>query len=158
MHNRHTVAISDDHPHILHSLQMLFADNSRFLITSESHCGKALLASLSIQRTDIVITDFSLGAEQSTIDGFSKLRALNGRFPEVKVILLTSQRNTAILRKACDYGVRSIISKSDNVDETLMACHHVMLQSGLYLSASVEYLRVLAGKITIAARRSRRKS
>lgn len=58
MHHRHTVSISDDHPHILHSLKMLFANDSRYQVTNESLCGKELLASLANNRTDIVITDF----------------------------------------------------------------------------------------------------
>lgn len=146
MHHRHTVSISDDHPHILHSLKMLFANDSRYQVTNESLCGKELLASLANNRTDIVITDFSLGNENSTLDGFSKLRALSGRFPDVKVVLLTSLGNTAILRKACDYGVRSIVSKSDDIEETLTACHHVMMQSGLYFSSSLDYLKAEPGK------------
>lgn len=141
MYNRYTVTISDDHSHILHSLKMLFTGSDRFLITTEAKSGKDLLSALATETTDIVITDFSLGSETSTIDGFTKLRALNGRFPYTKIILLTSQKNSAILRKACDYGVRAIVSKCDPVEETLMACHHVMGQNDCYYSSSFNYLK-----------------
>jgi len=141
MFNRYTVTISDDHPHILHSLKMLFNGSDKFLITNEAICGKDLLSALTAKPTDIVITDFSLGSDRSTIDGFTKLRALNGRFPDTKIVLLTSQKNTAILRKACDYGVRAIVSKCDTVEETVLACHHVTSQTDCYFSSSFNYLK-----------------
>lgn len=141
MYNRYTVAISDDHPHIINSIKVLLANSDRFSITSETVCGKSLLAVLASAPTDIVITDFSLSSDRSAMDGFTKLRALQGRFPDVKVILLTSQNNTAILRGACDYGVKSIISKADPVEETLQACQHITTQSGYYFSSSLRYIK-----------------
>lgn len=146
MYNRYTVTISDDHPHILYSLKMLFSTSDRFLITNEAVCGKDLLSALAAKPTDIVITDFSLGSDRSTIDGFTKLRALSGRFPDTKIVLLTSQKNTAILRKACDYGVLAIVSKSDAVEETVLACHHIVSQSDCYFSSALSYLKVPATK------------
>ncbi|ROR04853.1 response regulator transcription factor [Erwinia sp. JUb26] len=139
--NRYTVTISDDHPHILYSLKMLFSGNDKFLITNEAVCGKDLLSALSAKLTDIVITDFSLGSDRSTIDGFTKLRALHGRFPDVRIVLLTSQKNTAILRKASEYGVHAIVSKGDSVEETVLACHHVISQPDCYYSSSLSYLK-----------------
>lgn len=146
MYNRLTVTISDDHPHILHSLKMLFIGSDRFIITSEATSGKGLLSALSSEPTDIVITDFSLGSDLSSIDGFTKLRALSGRCPFAKVVLLTSQKNTAILRKAYDYGVRAIVSKCDPVEETVLACHHVMSQTDCYYSSSLNYLKTQNAK------------
>jgi len=81
MYNRYTVAISDDHPHIINSLKVLFARSDRFSITSETVCGKSLLNVLASTPTDIAITDFSLSSDRSAIDGFAKLRALHSRFP-----------------------------------------------------------------------------
>lgn len=141
MSNRYTIAISDDHPHIIYSLKMLFENSDLFVVSNETICGKSLLSVLSAKPTDIVITDFSLSSDRSTIDGFSKLRALKGRFPDVKIVLLTSQSNTAILRSACDYGVKSMVSKSDPVEETVLACQHVMTQSGYYFSSSFSHIK-----------------
>jgi len=141
MSNRHTIAISDDHPHIIYSIKMLFENSDLFVVSNETICGKNLLSGLASKQTDIVITDFSLSSDRSTMDGFAKLRALKGRFPDVKVVLLTSQSNTAILRSACDYGVKSIVSKSDPVEETVMACQHVMTQQGYFFSSSCSHVK-----------------
>jgi len=140
MYNRYTITISDDYPHILYSLKTLFSCSGKFKVIHETTCGKALLSDLKKQQTDIVITDFSLGTDHSTIDGFTKLRALNERFPEVKIVLLTAQKNTAILKRSCDYGVRAIVSKHDPVEEILLSCHHVINKSGCYFSSSFRYL------------------
>ncbi|MBD8216471.1 response regulator transcription factor [Erwinia persicina] len=141
MYNRYTVAISDDHPHIINSLKVLFARSDRFSITSETVCGKSLLNVLASTPTDIAITDFSLSSDRSAIDGFAKLRALHSRFPAMKIVLLTSQNNTAILRGACDYGVKAIVSKADPVDETVQACQHITTQSGCYFSSSFSHIK-----------------
>ena len=140
MYNRYTITISDDYPHILYSLKTLFSCSGKFKVIHETTCGKTLLSDLKKQQTDIVITDFSLGTDRSTIDGFTKLRALHDRFPEVKIVLLTAQKNTAILKKSCDYGVRAIVSKHDPVEETLLSCNHVINKSGCYFSSSFRYL------------------
>lgn len=141
MSNRYTIAISDDHPHIIYSLKMLFKNSDSFVVSNETICGKNLLSVLASKPTDIVITDFSLSSDPSALDGFAKLRALKGRFPDVKIVLLTSQSNTAILRSACDYGVKSIVSKSDSVEETVLACQHVMTQQGYFFSSSFSHIR-----------------
>lgn len=146
MYSRFTVAVSDDHPHIIHSLKMLFSNNDQFTIATETECGKDLLAVLASAQTDIDITDFSLSSKRSAIDGFAKIRALSGRFPLVKIVLLTSQKNIAILRKTCDYGVKAIVSKSDPVEDTVMACHHVMNQSGYYFSSSLSNIKSYLSK------------
>ncbi|KQN63264.1 response regulator [Erwinia sp. E602] len=146
MYSRYTVTVSDDHPHIMHSLKMLFSTSDRFLITNEAACGKDLLSVLAVKTTDIVITDFSLGSDRSTIDGFTKLRALAARYPDTHIVLLTSQKNVAILRKACDYGIRAIVSKSDAVEETVLACHHVVSQQDCYFSSSLSHLKAPLAK------------
>lgn len=150
MYSRFTVAFSDDHPHIIHSLKMLFSKNDRFTIATATVCGKDLLSVLASEQTDIVITDFSLSSKHSAIDGFAKIRALSGRFPLVRIVLLTSQKNIAILSKTCDYGVKAIVSKSDPVEDTVIACHHVMNQNDYYFSSSLidikSYLSKSGGK------------
>ena len=143
MYSRYTVMISDDHPHMLHSLKMLFSGSDTFVITHEASCGRDLLSTLAERPTDIVITDFSLGSDDSTIDGFTKLRALRSRFPGTKIVLLTSQKNTAILRKVCEYGVTALVSKSDPIDESIIACHHVISQTECYFSTSFSHLKVM---------------
>lgn len=136
-----TISISDDHPHILHSLKQLFSSVEGFNIVSESTNGKDLLTSLLQHPTDLAITDFALSTHHASIEGVAKLRLLKEKVPNVRLILLTSQNHPAILMKAFDYGVRAIVSKSDPVEEILRACQGVMQQGGRYLSPTISLLK-----------------
>ncbi|WP_414824735.1 response regulator [Serratia sp. T13T92] len=137
-----TVAVSDDHPHVLNSLSAIFSQQDAYELLYKSNAGKDLLARLSEAPTDIAITDFASDHNEAMLDGFSKIKMLHAEAPRVKLILLTSQRNSAILSKTLDYGVDAIVSKADSVEEIIRACDHVMKYNEKFLSSSAyEILR-----------------
>ncbi|MFK8259596.1 response regulator [Erwinia sp. AnSW2-5] len=131
-----TVAISDDHPHILNSLLAIFSQQEKYELLYKTIVGEELLKRLSKQPTDIAITDFAVDHNEAKLDGFTKIKMIHAAAPKVKLILLTSQRNSAILTKALDYGVSAIVSKSDSIDEITQACDHVMRYNDKFLSSS----------------------
>lgn len=135
-----SISISDDHPHILHSLKKLFAEHENFTIVNESSNGKDLLTHLIHYPTDIVITDFALSANHATIEGVAKLRLLKEKAACCRLVLLTSQSHPTILNKAFDYGARAIVSKSDPVAQTFLACQHVMQSRDRYYSPTIKAL------------------
>lgn len=135
-----SISISDDHPHILHSLKTLFAEQKNFTILNESTNGRDLLTHLSENPTDIIITDFALSANYATIEGVAKLRLLKDKASSCRLILLTSQSHPTILNKAFDYGARAIVSKSDPVEQIILACHHVIHSRDRYYSPTVKKL------------------
>lgn len=137
-----SITISDDHPHILHSLKNLFACDARFDIVNESTNGKDLIQHLIHHPTDVVITDFALSAHHATIEGVAKLRLLKEKAPACRLILLTSQCHPTILMKAFDYGARAIVSKSDPVEQTLQACQHVLHNNDRFYSSTIKGLIV----------------
>jgi two-component system capsular synthesis response regulator RcsB len=137
-----TVAASDDHPHVLNSLGEIFSQLDGYKLIYKTNDGKNLLNRLSQAPTDIAITDFASDHNKTMLDGFSKIKMIHAAAPRVKLILLTSQRNSAILSKALDYGVDAIVSKTDNIEEITKACDHVMIYNDKFLSSSAyEILR-----------------
>ena len=135
-----TLTISDDHPHILHSLKQLFASQESFSIVNESTNGKDLLKHLRDTPTDLVITDFALSTHDTAIEGITKLRLLKEKAAECRLVLLTSQLHPTVIMKASTYGVRAIVSKSDPVEQTLLACQHVLLDKECYYSPTIMML------------------
>lgn len=137
-----TIAISDDHPHVLNSLLTMFSKLDSYDLLYKTNVSEDLLKYLSKNHVDIVITDFAVTKSDAMLDGFAKIKMIRAEAPKVKLILLTSQRNSAILNKALDYGVDAIVSKADKVEEITRACDHVMRYSDKYLSNSAyEILR-----------------
>jgi len=136
-----TIAISDDHPHILNSLQQTFSSLPDFEVTHESKYGNELLKRLTDDPTDIAVTDFAVSNNDSALDGFEKIKQIHEQAPGVKLILLTSQRNSAILNKALDYGVSAIVSKVDDIEEIVAACRHLVEGEANYLSPTIRALR-----------------
>lgn len=131
-----TVAVSDDHPHVLNSLRAIFSLQDSYELVYRSNSGEELLTRLSQDPTDIAITDFAVDINEAMLDGFAKIKMIHATVPTVKLVLLTSQRNSAILSKALDYGVDAIVSKLDNIEEITKACDHVMKYNDKYLSSS----------------------
>lgn len=131
-----TVAISDDHPIILNSLLDIFSQQNNYHLCYKTLIGEELLKRLSKEPIDIAITDFAVDHSEAMLDGFTKIKMMRAAAPKVKIILLTSQRNSAILTKALDYGVNAIVSKTDSIDEITGACDHVMKYNENFLSSS----------------------
>ncbi len=92
-----------------------------FCIVGEASQGKELLALLTKQPCDLLITDFSMPAGEDSEDGLQLLRRLRRRYPELRIIVLTMIHNLALVRGMLAAGANGVVAKTAMTRELLQA-------------------------------------
>ncbi|MFK2898800.1 response regulator transcription factor [Dyella jejuensis] len=98
----------------------------------------ALVDLLGRSICDVVVTDFSMPGGRYG-DGLSLLRFLKRRFPAIRLVVLTSIENSAVMQGILNVGATGIVSKSDELAQLEVAIRMAHL-GNRYLSPKVEQL------------------
>jgi two-component system, NarL family, captular synthesis response regulator RcsB len=108
------VAVADDHPTLLagveHLLSKVQGINLIGLVTNSTE----LVELLGQSSCDVVVTDFSMPGGRYG-DGLSLLRFLKRRFPNVRLVVLTSIESSVVMDSIMKVGVTGLVSKSDDL-------------------------------------------
>ncbi|ANS40608.1 response regulator transcription factor [Serratia inhibens] len=133
---RPTVAVSDKYPIIQYSLCGYISGELGYDVVFGQGDGefKKLIEVIKCNKIDVIITDLFCDGNESDVVGFSKLRAIREISPASRIILYIESGNVAIIKKAINYGVSSIVSKSDAINEIKRACEMVLESQDFYLS------------------------
>jgi two-component system, NarL family, captular synthesis response regulator RcsB len=75
---------------------------------------------------DVVVTDFSMPGGRYG-DGLTLLRFLKRRFPNVRLVVLTSIENSAVMKGIMDVGALGLVSKSDELNHVEFAIRNAQL-------------------------------
>lgn len=129
------IAIADDHPVLLAGIAHLLRSEPDLDVVGMVKDSTALVALVSGQGVDVVVTDFSMPHGQYG-DGIAMLRFLQRRFPQTRLVVLTGMESPLVLNNILAAGVECIVSKSDPIQEVLPALRMAWAQ-GAYLSPQV---------------------
>ncbi|MCO1370226.1 response regulator transcription factor [Burkholderia multivorans] len=116
------LVIADDHPAVVLGVQEMLKDADSVVTTGIAHSPSELLRVLSTARCDVVVCDYSMPGD-SHPDGIPMFAALQRERPDVKPVVLTMCRSPSLLQELVAFGVRCIISKSDDPSHVLMGIH-----------------------------------
>ncbi len=131
------VAIADDHPMVLAALRDCLQRTPGFQVVSACTNGSELTAVLDGTPADIVVTDFSMGHGDTSLDGFNLLKRLSRQHPRTRVVVVSAQTNPGVINRTMKLGVRAFVSKEDELDEVIRACIHVTVSEGHFYSPSI---------------------
>ncbi|MEE4408883.1 MULTISPECIES: response regulator transcription factor [unclassified Serratia (in: enterobacteria)] len=133
---RPKLAVSDKYPIIQYSLCSYIKGELGYDVEFGKHDRgfKNLIEFIKINKIDIIITDLFCDVNDNDVVGFSKLRTIRDISPESKIILYIESGSIAIIKKAMNCGVSSIVSKSDAINEIKYACESILDRRGFYLS------------------------
>jgi len=121
------VIMADDHPVVMLGIRALLHERSDHMrVTGEASNGGELLALLTQQGCDLLITDFSMPYEDDSGDGLPLLRRLRRDYPSLPIIVLTMIHNPALIRGMLDAGVNGVVGKVAMMKELLLAIGAVM--------------------------------
>ncbi|MBN3816955.1 response regulator, partial [Paraburkholderia sp. Se-20369] len=85
-----TVAIADDHPVVLESLDRLLQWTPPFRVVHACRSGTALLAALVKTPVDIAVIDYSMSRGERPLDGLPLLRKLRSSAPRMRCVMFTA--------------------------------------------------------------------
>lgn len=130
------VVLADDHPALLSGIMHELSGFDMVNVIGAAHNSTELIELLGQHPVDILVTDYSMpGGEYG--DGMQMMSFLRRRFPDLKIIVFTAIANSALAGEMLKLGVRSVLSKVDDIGHLLSAIRAVH-RDARYLSPSFE--------------------
>ncbi len=120
--------IADDENLISKLLQQHLNGQDNIEVTCLVKNGNQALDELETRTVDIVLLDVNM----PEMDGLHALEIISQRYPDIKVIMLSSFTNPVNIQKALDMGASGYLSKNINSEEIVNAVNTVM-HGGCYL-------------------------
>ena len=126
------ILLIDDHRLMRDGLRALLARHHEFRVTGEAGDGASALRAVRSQRFDLVLLDVHL----PDMSGIEVARRILAVFPEIKVIVLSSDHSHDCVHEALLAGVSGYILK-DNATDDLLRALHTVVAGQLYLCPEV---------------------
>lgn len=127
MSQRIRILVSEKNELYRKSLVSLLKTKSEFDIIGEAANGRELLEQLKKRHTDIVLLDNDL----PIVDCKTSLEVITKRFPETKVVVLSSISDAEQMSNFMSWGANSYLCKNCNV-ETLVKAMQIVKTEGYY--------------------------
>ncbi|QGU87139.1 response regulator transcription factor [Erwinia sorbitola] len=132
-----SILLVDDHPAICFALKVLLEKQGDMVVTTSS--GEKLLAQLHQQRPELLILDLEL----RHADGLDLLPRIKQHFPNLKILVFTSQPAGIFALRTLQAGAQGFINKNmplENVEplcRLIMAGYQCFPEGTLYKTAMV---------------------
>lgn len=132
------VNIVDDHLLITDGLQVILGNHELIEISNVAHTGEIALAQLENTRSDIVLMDYSLSANDSldTLNGLQTAERILSSFPDIKILMLTMHDAASVIVPCITMGVHGYMLKSERNMDVASAIIHLE-DYGYYFSPSI---------------------
>lgn len=117
------IAILDDHAVVRFGLSSRLAAENDFDIVGVYENGASLIAGLRINPADILAVDFSLGP--ADLDGVSLIRVLHIKFPESKILVVSSHYDAATVALVLRVGALGFVGKDQSLSKVVSAIRKV---------------------------------
>ncbi len=116
------IILADDHQILRAGLKDLIEKDKAFKVVSQAKDGDELLSLMDSVRCDLVIMDLSMPNR----DGMQTIQEVRERFPKVKVLVLTMQKDQEHFKRAMAYGASGYVLKEDAYDQLMMAVKMIL--------------------------------
>jgi DNA-binding NarL/FixJ family response regulator len=129
------IILADDHEMLRAGLKGLLDKEPDFKVVAQAADGEQLLEKLSTVKVDCVVMDLSM----PNLDGLATLKEIKKRFPKVKCLVLTMQKDQEHFKSAMANGATGYILKDNAFDLLVMAIKMVM-KGKSYISPAISDL------------------
>ena len=114
------IVVADDHPVVRFGVKNILTADLGFTVVGEAEDGDVAITETLEKEPDILLLDLQM----PRLPGLEAMRAIMGRSPRVKIVLLTSTITTQQVIEALQIGARGIVLKdavSGELSEALRA-------------------------------------
>ena len=112
-----TVALIDDHQTLLDLLTFAMANEDDIEVVGTATTAADGQRLVERTRPDVVLLDFAL----PDVDGVTLAATLVGRYPDVRVVMLTASEDAELISRAATAGASGFVAKSGALDQVLDA-------------------------------------
>ncbi|HNX44292.1 MAG TPA: response regulator transcription factor [Bacteroidales bacterium] len=128
------ILLVDDSRIILDGLAFNFLLQHDFSVTGKALSVQEALQSISAEIPDVVLLDISL---QEEADGIDLLREMGQKYPAIKVLIFSQQKEVKAIVDSVRAGARAYLSKDSSVEEIIGAVRMVAQGNGLFLGETI---------------------
>ena len=148
------IALVDDEALFVEGLSLLFSNVKHINVTKTANSGLEFLEELedNLKTTfpDIALVDIQM----KPMDGFQLVEALKDKYPDLKIIILSSHYKSNVLGHMIKLGVSAFIPKNANKELLITAIESVN-NTGLYFTQTdqemlMRYMNRRSKKITLS--------
>ena len=129
------ILIVDDHPLILQSLTSIIKDSKIGEVVATASTAKQCIDLISTKHFDLVLLDINLPDG----NGLDICKIISEKYPNVKVLAVTSYNEYTIIRKMLDNGASGYILKNSMPEEVIEGIETV-LKGDIFLCHDVDLL------------------
>jgi len=136
----YNIGIVDDEQLFRSALSMMVNHHEQLQTVIEAEHGKDLLEKLTKDPTsfpDLILCDI----EMPIMNGVETVKALNQTYPEVKIVVLSSHYETALILKMLEIGASAFIPKNEKPDEFYNTIFNVIKSGFHYNNHVVQLIR-----------------
>lgn len=133
-HQSIRVVILDDHAVVQHGIASYLTKDTGIEVVASFAKSSDLIRWLRANRADVLLLDYTLGPGE--IDGLNLIRAVNTRFPDCRILMLSSSDTAATAKMTMRAGALGFFGKSEDLGELTYAIR-VVAEGGPYISAEL---------------------
>tara|TARA_B110000902_G_scaffold47721_1_gene54236 strand:- start:28 stop:696 length:669 start_codon:yes stop_codon:yes gene_type:complete len=148
------IALVDDEALFVEGLSLLFSNVAHINVTTTANSGLEFLGfladNLETDLPDIALVDIQM----KPMDGFQLVEALKDKYPDLKIIILSSHYKSNVLGHMIKLGVSAFIPKNANKELLITAIESVN-NTGVYFTQTdqemlMRYMNRRSKKITLS--------
>ncbi len=129
------IILADDHAILRTGLKSLINKEPKFKVVGEAGDGEALLNQLKLIKADLIVIDLSM----PRMDGLVAIKEIRQKFPKIKILVLTMQKDHEHFKHAMMYGANGFLLKDDAYEQLVLAIK-MILKGKKFISPSVATL------------------
>lgn len=114
--------ITDDHRILVDGLKKLFDNSETVSVIGTAYSGKECRSFLLKETPDVILLDINL----PDASGLELCKEIKTKYPEIKIVALTSYNEYAIVRQMLENGANGYVIKNAMPEEILMSVEIVM--------------------------------
>ncbi|OFY86054.1 MAG: hypothetical protein A3F72_19420 [Bacteroidetes bacterium RIFCSPLOWO2_12_FULL_35_15] len=130
--NQIKIMLVDDHQIIVDGISSLLSDVTNIAVVAQANNGKDAMAILEKTSVDIVLMDI----EMPLLNGCDATTLITIRYPDIKVIALTSYDDKSIVKKMLNAGAKGYILKNIS-KEILLEAIDTVAKGKTYFSSEI---------------------
>ena len=129
------IILTDDHEIMRAGLKGLIDKESGLSVVGEAGDGQQLMTLLNKTKCDCIVLDLSM----PNMDGMQAIKEIRKKFPKVKILILTMQKDSEHFRHAMNFGASGYVLKDDAYHQLVVAIKTV-LRDKQYISPAMANL------------------
>lgn len=137
MKNTIKIAVVDDHALFRTGIISLLEEFDDLTVTLEAENGQEFCNLIEQKKPDVVLLDI----EMPVMDGIKTTEFLHKNYPDIKIVILTSYNEEALVVYLIEKGAHGFLLKNNEI-ETVVDSIHAVMETGYFFNDKVSKLMV----------------